>query len=146
MAAAVADYRPASVSPSKIKKDAVGDALTLELVKNPDILARAAAEATSEQLILGFAAETADTPDELVALGRQKLRRKGCDYLVLNRVGWHEGFATDGNDIAMLDRAGDIVIEAQGSKLSVANDILDVLADAVTTERRRNPSDLPGAP
>jgi phosphopantothenoylcysteine decarboxylase/phosphopantothenate--cysteine ligase len=146
MAAAVADYRPASVSPSKIKKDVVGDALTLELVKNPDILARAAAEATSGQLILGFAAETADTPDELVALGRQKLRRKGCDYLVLNRVGWHEGFATDGNDIAMLDRAGDIVIEAQGSKLSVANDILDVLADAVTTERRRNPSDLPGAP
>jgi phosphopantothenoylcysteine decarboxylase/phosphopantothenate--cysteine ligase len=115
-------------------------------VKNPDILARAAAEATSEQLSLGFAAETADTPEELVALGRQKLRRKGCDYLVLNRVGWHEGFATDGNDIAMLDRAGDIVIEAQGSKLSVANDILDVLADAVTTERRRNPSDLPGAP
>jgi phosphopantothenoylcysteine decarboxylase/phosphopantothenate--cysteine ligase len=127
MAAAVADYRPASVSESKIKKEQVGDRLTLELVKNPDILAAAAAAAAPGQTVIGFAAETAESPAALIELGRAKIARKGCDYLVLNTVGWGQGFATDGNAVTIIDRAGAIVFEAQGSKLSVAHSILDVL-------------------
>ena len=146
MAAAVADYRPATVSNAKIKKDAVGDILTLELVKNPDILAAAAAAARADQLVIGFAAETADTDEDLLALGRSKIARKGCDLLVVNRVGWTEGFATEGNAVTVLDRTGSIVIEARGSKLSVADEILSVLAERLLEDRHRNPSELPGAP
>jgi phosphopantothenoylcysteine decarboxylase/phosphopantothenate--cysteine ligase len=145
MAAAVADYRPSSVSDAKIKKETVGDTLTLELVKNPDILAGVAARARPDQLVVGFAAETADTDAALLELGRAKIARKGCDYLVVNRVGWTEGFATEGNTVTVLDRAGSIVIEARGSKLSVADEILSVLAGRLPEDRRRNPSELPGA-
>ncbi|PPF86295.1 phosphopantothenoylcysteine decarboxylase [Subtercola sp. Z020] len=129
MAAAVADYRPREVAEGKIKKDVTGDVLTLELVKNPDILAELAADRAPDQTVVGFAAETAATREELLELGRTKAARKRADYLVLNRVGWSEGFATDGNTVVVLDAAGHIVIEATGSKLSVANSILNVLAD-----------------
>ncbi|WP_188511122.1 bifunctional phosphopantothenoylcysteine decarboxylase/phosphopantothenate--cysteine ligase CoaBC [Conyzicola nivalis] len=127
MAAAVADYRPDSVAQSKIKKETQGDTLQLTLVKNPDILVGLAATRAPGQLIIGFAAETEQQRDALVELGRAKIARKGADYLVLNRVGWTEGFATDGNAVIVLDRAGDIVSEASGSKASVAERILDLL-------------------
>jgi phosphopantothenoylcysteine decarboxylase/phosphopantothenate--cysteine ligase len=132
MAAAVADYRPESVAEAKIKKETQGDILQLTLVKNPDILrdlsaARSASKRT-DQTIIGFAAETETDPDALLALGRAKIARKGCDYLVLNSVGWTTGFATDGNAVKILDSAGDIVGEASGSKKTVADRILDLLA------------------
>jgi len=127
MAAAVADYRPEFVADSKIKKEAVGDRLTLELVRNPDILAGLAATRTPGQLIVGFAAETEPDRDALLALGRDKIARKGSDLLVLNRVGWTEGFGTDVNTIVILDRLGDIVMEASGSKQTVADRILDAV-------------------
>lgn len=128
MAAAVADYRPADVSESKIKKEQQGDRLVLELVKNPDILAEIAAARTQGQLVVGFAAETEPDRDAMLALGRAKIARKGCDLLVLNRVGWTEGFQSDSNTVVVLDRAGDIVIEASGTKASVADRVLDVVA------------------
>lgn len=146
MAAAVADYRPAAVSNAKIKKETVGDTLTLELVKNPDILAGVAARAAADQIVVGFAAETAETDEALLELGRAKIARKGCDFLVVNRVGWNEGFATQRNAVTVLDRAGSIVIEAQGSKLSVADEILSVLAERLLADRHRTPSEFPGAP
>lgn len=127
MAAAVADYRPAGVSDAKIKKEDRGDELELRLVKNPDILQGLAERATVGQTVIGFAAETAANRDELLELGRRKLDRKGCDFLVLNIVGWNEGFAQDGNRIIVLRRGGDIVGEAAGSKLDVAHRLLDVL-------------------
>ena len=127
MAAAVADYRPESVAQSKIKKETQGDTLQLTLVKNPDILAGLAASREPGQTIIGFAAETEQDRDALVELGRAKIARKGADYLVLNRVGWTEGFATDGNAVIVVNAAGDIVSEASGSKASVAERILDLL-------------------
>jgi len=127
MAAAVADYRPESVAQSKIKKETQGDTLQLNLVKNPDILAGLAASREPGQTIIGFAAETEQDRDALVELGRAKIARKGADYLVLNRVGWTEGFATDGNAVIVVNAAGDIVSEASGSKASVAERILDLL-------------------
>ncbi len=128
MAAAVADYRPLTISESKIKKDAVGDTLELSLVRNPDILAGISASARPDQVVIGFAAETEADDAALVELGRDKLARKGCDFLVLNRVGWVEGFGTDTNSIVVLDGAGAIVGEASGSKLAVADHILDLVA------------------
>ena len=128
MAAAVADYRPETIAESKIKKDEQGDSLVLSLVKNPDILAGISATRREGQVIVGFAAETETDPEALLALGRAKIARKGCDYLVLNSVGWTEGFAQDDTSVVILDRAGDIVIEASGAKTSVADRILDVIA------------------
>lgn len=128
MAAAVADYRPQQVAASKIKKDSQGDELVLSLVKNPDILAGLVSRRREGQLIIGFAAETESDRAALLQLGRDKLARKGCDYLVLNTVGWSEGFATDGNAIMIINGAGDIVGEASGTKASVADHILDLLS------------------
>ncbi|GAB3125644.1 bifunctional phosphopantothenoylcysteine decarboxylase/phosphopantothenate--cysteine ligase CoaBC [Glaciibacter psychrotolerans] len=127
MAAAVADYRPVTVAEGKIKKEHTGDRLTLELVKNPDILAALAAARRPGQIVIGFAAETEADTDALLALGRAKVSRKGCDFLVINRVGWNEGFASDDNTVIVLDAHGAIVNEASGAKLSVANRILDVV-------------------
>lgn len=128
MAAAVADYRPVDVAPGKIKKDTQGDTLTLTLVRNPDILAALGTSRRDGQVIIGFAAETEPDRDALISLGAAKVARKGSDYLVVNRVGWTEGFSTPDNAVIVLDRAGAIVFEATGSKTSVAHRILDLLA------------------
>ncbi|MHB1171519.1 MAG: bifunctional phosphopantothenoylcysteine decarboxylase/phosphopantothenate--cysteine ligase CoaBC [Lacisediminihabitans sp.] len=128
MAAAVADYRPESVAESKIKKETQGDRLTLELIRNPDILAELSANRAPGQIIVGFAAETERERERLLELGRGKIARKGSDLLVINRVGWTEGFGTAGNSVLVLNAAGDIVMEASGSKTSVADRILDLLS------------------
>lgn len=125
MAAAVADYRPAQVQQGKIKKERTGDRLTVEFVVNPDILAELSAAKHEGQLVIGFAAETEQDPATLLELGRSKIARKGCDFLVVNNVGWTTGFSADDNDVIVLNRAGDIVMEASGTKLSVADRILD---------------------
>ncbi len=82
--AAVADYRPADAAPRKIKKTA--DRLSLELVRNPDILAAAAARPKAP-FTLGFAAET----DDLERHALDKLRRKGVDMIAANQVGGASG-------------------------------------------------------
>lgn len=130
MAAAVADYRPETVADAKIKKEAQGDTLDLRLVKNPDILRELTDARREAQIVIGFAAETEQDRDALLELGRAKAARKGVDYLVVNRVGWSEGFATERNAVIVLDAGGAIVSEAEGSKASVADRILDVLASS----------------
>ena len=128
MAAAVADYRPENVAESKIKKDQQGDTLQLTLVRNPDILAGLSASKRPDQLVIGFAAETEPDDAKLLELGRAKIARKGCDYLVINRVGWTEGFATERNSVTVLDRAAAIVFKTSGSKAAVADRLLDLLS------------------
>ena len=128
MAAAVADYRPESVADQKIKKDTHGDVLELRLVKNPDILRGLTESRRKGQVIVGFAAETEPDDAKLLQLAREKVARKSVDYLVVNRVGWTEGFGAESNTVTILDKAGVIVSEATGSKASVAARILDVLA------------------
>jgi len=128
MAAAVADYRPESVADAKIKKDATGDTMQLTLVKNPDILQEISASKRPGQVVIGFAAETEADDATMLEIGRAKIARKGSDFLVINRVGWTEGFATESNTIVVVNAAGVIVGEASGSKASVADRILDVLS------------------
>lgn len=127
MAAAVADYRPAETAQSKIKKRSDSSTLELRLEENPDILRGLSSNRRREQVIVGFAAETEPDDNAFLQLGRAKVSRKGCDYLVLNRVGWTEGFASDRNTVVVINKAGDRVGEADGSKLSVAHRILDLV-------------------
>lgn len=127
MAAAVADYRPAAVSDAKIKKDQSDDGLTLELVRNPDILAGLGHAPHDGTLLVGFAAETEPDDERILELGRAKRRAKRADLLVVNRVGWTEGFATDENAAVVIGDDDEIVTRLHGSKVSVADGILDVV-------------------
>jgi phosphopantothenoylcysteine decarboxylase/phosphopantothenate--cysteine ligase len=132
MCAAVADYRPAATADRKLKKRDTGERLTLELVQNPDVLrelvARRAESGPAGQVLVGFAAETEGDPERLLALGREKIAAKGCDYLVLNEVGWTAGFGAADTAVTVIDRAGDSVGSARGDKVSVALRILDLVA------------------
>ncbi|MGL4340502.1 MAG: bifunctional phosphopantothenoylcysteine decarboxylase/phosphopantothenate--cysteine ligase CoaBC [Rhodoglobus sp.] len=128
MAAAVADYRPDTVVQSKMTKESLGDTPHIRLIKNPDILAGLSESRVSGQLIIGFAAETELDDLTLIERGRAKISRKGCDYLVLNRVGWNEGFSSTENSITVIDAGGAVVSETSGTKLSVAHRILDLLS------------------
>jgi phosphopantothenoylcysteine decarboxylase/phosphopantothenate--cysteine ligase len=98
--AAVADYRPATVAEQKIKKST--ERLTIELVRNPDILASVAALKPAP-FIVGFAAET----EHLEAAARAKLAAKGVDLIAANLVGGSEGgFGVDENRLLLVDRDG----------------------------------------
>jgi phosphopantothenoylcysteine decarboxylase / phosphopantothenate---cysteine ligase len=82
-AAAVADWRAAAAQPQKIKKPTSGEAPSLPLVENPDILRQVASmTAGRPRLVVGFAAET----ENVVANAKAKLARKGCDLIVANDV------------------------------------------------------------
>lgn len=127
MAAAVSDYRVETISSSKLKKSDFEGQLQLSLVENNDILKELVQAKSAGQIIVGFAAETA-TGDELLHISQEKLNRKGCDYLVVNQVGWDQGFGTESNSVSVLVSGGDILDTATGSKLSVADTILDCIS------------------
>ena len=126
MVAAVADYRVAAVSHTKLRKE--DGVPRLELTTNPDILAGLVAARRPGQTIVGFAAETADSDAELADRGRRKAQRKGADLLVVNRVGWESGFESPDNRVLILDAAGDAVGEASGTKRAVATAVWDAVA------------------
>ena len=123
-AAAVADYRPASRAPQKLKK--TGAALTITLEPTPDILAAVAAARTDGLLVIGFAAESED----VLAHARAKLERKRLDAIVANditRAG--AGFDTETNVVTLLarDRATPLELPLM-SKRAAAEHILDEIA------------------
>jgi phosphopantothenoylcysteine decarboxylase / phosphopantothenate---cysteine ligase len=131
MAAAVADYRPASVADAKLKKS--GGGRSIELVENPDILAGLARAAREEQVVVGFAAETGDESGSVLDHGRAKARRKGADLLAVNAVGATTGFGDVPNAVVILDAAGDPVAEVAGTKDDVARGLLDAVAARLST-------------
>ncbi len=124
MAAAVADYRPAVRSDEKLKKSgAQPDPVTL--VENPDIVRDlVAARHRAGQLIVAFAAETGD----VLANGRAKLARKGCDLLVVNQVGDGLAFGTADNEAVVLGADGSEVALPRGPKDQIADGIWDLVA------------------
>jgi phosphopantothenoylcysteine decarboxylase/phosphopantothenate--cysteine ligase len=128
MAAAVADFRPAEVSESKIKKrDDTADPV-MTLVRNPDILHELVAvrdAAGSSQIVVGFAAETGDEQGDVLSYAEAKLKRKGCDLLVVNHVGADKVFGQDHNSVVILSRAGSEPQSASGSKQDVAAIVID---------------------
>jgi phosphopantothenoylcysteine decarboxylase/phosphopantothenate--cysteine ligase len=134
MAAAVADFRPAQVSAAKIKKgpDGRDDAPTIELVRNDDVLAGAVRARTHGELpnlraIVGFAAETGDANGDVLFHARAKLRRKGCDLLVVNAVGDGRAFEVDSNDGWLLASDGTESALQHGSKTAMASRIVDAI-------------------
>ena len=119
--AAVADYRPATVAEQKIKKHA--DTLTLELVKNPDIVASVAA-LSNRPFVVGFAAETND----VAANAKRKLIGKRLDLVCANQVGAATGgFAADDNALTLIDRNG-IEELPFGSKQRLARSLVSAIA------------------
>ena len=126
MAAAISDYRVEHASETKIKKSDNDGELTLTLVENPDILKEISGSKKPEQVIIGFAAETA-SGEVLLTIAREKIQRKGCDFLVVNQVGWDQGFGAESNAVTVIGSRGDILDTAAGTKLSVADTILDCI-------------------
>ena len=125
MAAAVADFRPAEYVTGKIKKVDGVEPAPVVLVRNPDILAELSADRVRPgQLVVGFAAET----DQVLANGRAKLARKGCDLLVVNEVGELKGFGSDLNEAVVLGADGTETAVPTGPKEALADVVWDLVA------------------
>ena len=143
MAAAVADYRPAHYTDVKIKKnhdrpvpDCRQPAPTIELVRNPDVLAGLVQSrgSASSPVIVGFAAETGDAEHTVLDLARDKFVRKGCDVLVANEVGVDKTFGQDTNTVHILRRGIDAATQAgPAPKDIVAAAVWDVIQDVLSS-------------
>lgn len=137
MCAAVADFRPKTYAGFKLKKSTdsgeTDKSYTLELVENPDILAGLAAQRLNEgQVIVGFAAETGDEHTSALEYGRRKALKKGADLLAVNTVGATSGFGDVANEIHVLDSHGQQVGHSAGSKLQVARDLVELIAQRLS--------------
>ena len=130
-AAAVADYRPASCAPGKLKKETDSDAgLTLTLIRNPDILATLAGHAQRPGFCVGFAAET----DDVLGYASDKLTRKNLDLIVANDVSQPGiGFNADDNAVTLIDRSLAQQPLPRASKHKLARQIIAGIADRLTT-------------
>lgn len=132
MAAAVADFRPAVYTTGKIKKIDGQEPEPVTLVRNPDILAELSADrARPGQIVVGFAAET----DDVLANGRAKLARKGCDLLVVNEVGEHKAFGSAENEAVVLAADGTETPVPYGPKAALADTVWDLVAPRLTAPR-----------
>ena len=125
-AAAVADWRPETKAESKMKKD--GMTASVALTENPDILATLAAPSPQRpKLVIGFAAET----DNVLENATMKFKRKGCDWLLANKVGAKETFGQDTNEVTLLKRDAQGAITQDAWPRSSKKDIARLLVDAV---------------
>jgi len=134
MAAAVADYRPETVSGHKLKKVDGEDAPLLRLVRTVDVLAEVShARPHADLLVVGFAAETGDATGDVRHHAEAKLAAKGCDLLVVNDVSGGAVFGSTGNDVVVLApdpvTGAAVEVAASGStdKRTVAGTVLDAV-------------------
>jgi phosphopantothenoylcysteine decarboxylase/phosphopantothenate--cysteine ligase len=124
MCAAVADYKPATFSTRKIKKQK--NALTLELIPTRDILA-SLTRPSPEFLVVGFAAET----DDLEANAQKKLRDKKCDIVVANDVSGNEsGMESDENEVTIFFRNGEKEKISRAPKKIIARALVKIVSNA----------------
>lgn len=134
MNAAVADFRPARIENSKIKKRDEHSAPVIELVRNPDILAELVSARSQNpdlpEFIVGFAAETGDEQGSVLEYGQAKLERKGCEMLVVNEVGATLTFGQETNSIHVLFADHAEAVQASGSKLEVARVVIEQISNA----------------
>lgn len=134
MAAAVADFRPTTVSAGKIKKVDTGESLEISLTENSDIVAAVAArisESESRAVVLAFAAESAD---DLEGLAKSKLLSKGCNYVVANSIRSGEVFNSDQNSVLLV--SDEPSLRFSGSKIEVARAVLESIASKVVRTLR----------
>jgi phosphopantothenoylcysteine decarboxylase/phosphopantothenate--cysteine ligase len=123
MAAAPADFRPATVARQKIKKTDSGTPPTIELVTNPDIAAELGTAKRPGQVLVAFAAETHDA----LANARAKLTGKRADLIVVNEVGVDRVFGADSNTVTLIGADGSTVVLEELSKDDVADAIWDAI-------------------
>jgi phosphopantothenoylcysteine decarboxylase/phosphopantothenate--cysteine ligase len=129
MAAAVADYQPKSAAQQKIKKEATGADLNLELVRTPDTLA----EVKGNFIKVGFAAES----ENLVANAKEKLERKQVDLFVANDITVADsGFGVDTNKVTLIDKKGNIEDLPLMSKREVAERVLDRVVGMLGSKKK----------
>ena len=129
-AAAVADFTPAQIAPSKIKKRPGEDGLDLHLVRTRDILADVATATPRPRLVVGFAAET----DDIDANARGKLAAKRVDLIAANRVGTAgSGFEGDDNTLVVHDPAGSRQL-GPASKTAIAAELVALIAGRLAPE------------
>lgn len=125
MAAAVADYRPEERLDQKFKKDTTE--LTLKLVKNPDIVSLMAQNKKTNQIIVGFAAES----ENLLENAKGKIIAKNLDFIVANDISNPEiGFSSDENEVFLINKALEVQKFEKTSKKDIAKQILKAVFDA----------------
>lgn len=137
MAAAVADYRAKNQADYKIKKSDDTDCISIELVKNPDILkslcqkkakvstlSANTVDAVKSPVIVGFCAES----ENLLANAKEKISKKGCDFLIANDISRKDiGFSSDYNEVSILTRGGDVKHIEKASKTDIARQIFEAI-------------------
>ena len=125
--AAVADFRPVKVAEQKIKKGHDINTMTVDMVKNPDILAMVAGT-DSAPFTVGFAAET----ENLIDHARDKLARKGINMIVVNDVSREDiGFASDTNEVTVISNSDAIQID-KCDKQHLARRLVELIAAQLT--------------
>lgn len=122
MAAAVADYRAKNIAGQKMKKTSANE-ITLELVKNPDILKEISACKTTQKVV-GFCAES----ENLIQNAKEKIKNKGCDFLVANDISRSDiGFSSDYNEVVIFNKNGIAKRLERAEKTKIAEQILEVI-------------------
>lgn len=129
MAAAVADWVPEVSSPEKITKESLGESWSPVLRKSPDILHELCTRKPPGQQVVGFAAETDDNPAQRENRAIEKLRGKGADALVVNRVGDGVGFGAVETAVTLFFSASPQSLSVEGTKDSIAARLLEALLD-----------------
>lgn len=124
MAAAVADYRAKEIINHKMKKTEQ-DEISVQLVKNPDILKNLCQRKSGNKpVIVGFCAES----ENLLQNAKEKITRKGCDFLVANDISRKDiGFSSDYNEVSILKKDGTVIPVARATKPEIASKILEVI-------------------
>ena len=127
LCAAVADYKPASVSPAKIKKRS--ENFSLELIPTRDILDSLGHQQDREFLLVGFAAETND----LEKSAAQKLREKNCDIVIANDVSSaNSGMEGDVNEVTILFKNGERQKISRAPKKIIARELVKIFRNSAT--------------
>lgn len=151
MAAAPADFRPAVVAASKIKKIDGGTPPVIELVTNPDIAAELGARKPPGQVLVAFAAETSDAVEN----ARVKLARKRADLIVVNEVGADKVFGAESNAATVLGADGSTTVLDERPKEDLADAVWDLVVARLAAhqvmssrgvERGPDPAARPGPP
>jgi phosphopantothenoylcysteine decarboxylase/phosphopantothenate--cysteine ligase len=122
--AAVADYSPARIESSKIKKDDSKESLVLEMKENQDIL-KAVSEMENRPYVVGFAAET----DDLLKNARKKLEKKKLDLIIANDVSDKTiGFDSEENEVTLITNSEEVLLD-RSSKKKIAKRIVEFISN-----------------
>lgn len=129
--AAVADYRPETIADQKIKKTDDSDAMTIRMVKNPDIIASVAELKEDRPFTVGFAAETQDVE----TYARSKLAKKNLDMICANDVSIQGlGFNSDSNALHLFWKEGDKILPI-ASKVELGKALMEEIAAQMTPNK-----------